>query len=152
MTKIKSWAAHVYCVVCCAPKWLEKWFVPHALRPALDRPNRPFTRHIKDYLSVQTWWYIQIYHSQRGPFHIEELPVPKQPNNVIKVELVTNFVKAMDQYGGGFLYVKNKFQMVPLNSRKRYLEALKYGSWQMMGNIMISWTEQSCVVITQHCS
>jgi hypothetical protein len=111
--------------VCYVPNWLEKWLAPHALRPAFDRTNRPFTRHIWDYLSVHTWWYIRIYLSQRDPFHSEELTVPKPPNNVIKVELMTNFVKAMDQNSEGFLYVKNKFPMLTLNSRKRYLKVLK---------------------------
>jgi hypothetical protein len=54
-----------------------------------------------------------------------ELTVPKLPNNVITVELTTNFVKAMDQNGEGFLYVKNKFPIVTLNSRKSYLKFLK---------------------------
>jgi hypothetical protein len=102
---------------------LEKWFAPHTLCPALDRTNRPFTTHIWDYLQSKHGDISEFTIRNATRSTVEELPVPKIPDNVIKVELMTNFVKAMVQNGEGFLYVKNKFPIVTLNSRKRYLKS-----------------------------
>ena len=61
----------------------------------------------------------------QAPAHSEQLPVPNPPDDVIKVELMKNFVTTMDQTGKGFLYWKNNFPMVTLQSRKRHLQVLK---------------------------